>query len=393
MKTPVLVGNCTGFAVNRVFFPYTQASAGAGSSHAFSVWVTPSRRRGGSRRARGGPPWLCPRVQTSVPACSSFAGLLTLTGHEPQAQPGQLSLLPLLPVCCNSYCRQPACWWTWAWTRTASMPPLPASACPWARSGVLHAAAGQQARRQGRRRAMLVVACRACSPLACEPHSQYASANSSLSMAMATHFSEHGPRPHPPTHPPTHPTNTMQAERPGGRRRGAARGQEHPGVLPGALLPRPHHPAAGGEQAPGGEDGCASPACCAPRSCLPSAATPACSLLDTPPMHALARAPTPSTTHPPTPTHPYTHHPPRRPQALASTSMMPAAAPRPTLSWPRWWSSRARWAGRPEAGPQEGAVQGPASANRQPVVAPALLVLQMSQALAGAVVNPRRARA
>lgn len=26
-KTPVLVGNCTGFAVNRVFFPYTQASA------------------------------------------------------------------------------------------------------------------------------------------------------------------------------------------------------------------------------------------------------------------------------------------------------------------------------------------------------------------------------
>lgn len=25
-KTPVVVGNCTGFAVNRVFFPYTQAS-------------------------------------------------------------------------------------------------------------------------------------------------------------------------------------------------------------------------------------------------------------------------------------------------------------------------------------------------------------------------------
>ena len=24
-KTPVVVGNCTGFAVNRVFFPYTQA--------------------------------------------------------------------------------------------------------------------------------------------------------------------------------------------------------------------------------------------------------------------------------------------------------------------------------------------------------------------------------
>ena len=23
-KTPVVVGNCTGFAVNRVFFPYTQ---------------------------------------------------------------------------------------------------------------------------------------------------------------------------------------------------------------------------------------------------------------------------------------------------------------------------------------------------------------------------------
>ena len=25
-KTPVVVGNCTGFAVNRVFFPYTMAS-------------------------------------------------------------------------------------------------------------------------------------------------------------------------------------------------------------------------------------------------------------------------------------------------------------------------------------------------------------------------------
>lgn len=25
-KTPVVVGNCTGFAVNRMFFPYTQAS-------------------------------------------------------------------------------------------------------------------------------------------------------------------------------------------------------------------------------------------------------------------------------------------------------------------------------------------------------------------------------
>ena len=25
-KTPVVVGNCTGFAVNRVFFPYTQAT-------------------------------------------------------------------------------------------------------------------------------------------------------------------------------------------------------------------------------------------------------------------------------------------------------------------------------------------------------------------------------
>ena len=25
-KTPVIVGNCTGFAVNRVFFPYTQAA-------------------------------------------------------------------------------------------------------------------------------------------------------------------------------------------------------------------------------------------------------------------------------------------------------------------------------------------------------------------------------
>lgn len=25
-KTPVVVGNCTGFAVNRVFFPYAQAA-------------------------------------------------------------------------------------------------------------------------------------------------------------------------------------------------------------------------------------------------------------------------------------------------------------------------------------------------------------------------------
>lgn len=25
-KTPVVVGNCTGFAVNRMFFPYTQAA-------------------------------------------------------------------------------------------------------------------------------------------------------------------------------------------------------------------------------------------------------------------------------------------------------------------------------------------------------------------------------
>ena len=25
-KTPVVVGNCTGFAVNRTFFPYTQAA-------------------------------------------------------------------------------------------------------------------------------------------------------------------------------------------------------------------------------------------------------------------------------------------------------------------------------------------------------------------------------
>lgn len=25
-KTPVVVGNCTGFAVNRIFFPYTQAA-------------------------------------------------------------------------------------------------------------------------------------------------------------------------------------------------------------------------------------------------------------------------------------------------------------------------------------------------------------------------------
>ena len=28
-KTPVVVGNCTGFAVNRVFFPYTQARCSA----------------------------------------------------------------------------------------------------------------------------------------------------------------------------------------------------------------------------------------------------------------------------------------------------------------------------------------------------------------------------
>ena len=27
-KTPVVVGNCTGFAVNRVFFPYTQVGGG-----------------------------------------------------------------------------------------------------------------------------------------------------------------------------------------------------------------------------------------------------------------------------------------------------------------------------------------------------------------------------
>lgn len=27
-KTPVVVGNCTGFAVNRVFFPYTQVGVG-----------------------------------------------------------------------------------------------------------------------------------------------------------------------------------------------------------------------------------------------------------------------------------------------------------------------------------------------------------------------------
>lgn len=26
-KTPVVVGNCTGFAVNRIFFPYTQAAS------------------------------------------------------------------------------------------------------------------------------------------------------------------------------------------------------------------------------------------------------------------------------------------------------------------------------------------------------------------------------
>lgn len=25
-KTPIVVGNCTGFAVNRMFFPYTQAA-------------------------------------------------------------------------------------------------------------------------------------------------------------------------------------------------------------------------------------------------------------------------------------------------------------------------------------------------------------------------------
>lgn len=28
-KTPVVVGNCTGFAVNRVFFPYTQVQQGS----------------------------------------------------------------------------------------------------------------------------------------------------------------------------------------------------------------------------------------------------------------------------------------------------------------------------------------------------------------------------
>lgn len=26
-KTPIVVGNCTGFAVNRMFFPYSQAAA------------------------------------------------------------------------------------------------------------------------------------------------------------------------------------------------------------------------------------------------------------------------------------------------------------------------------------------------------------------------------
>ena len=33
-KTPVVVGNCTGFAVNRVFFPYTQVGGSAGC-----VWL------------------------------------------------------------------------------------------------------------------------------------------------------------------------------------------------------------------------------------------------------------------------------------------------------------------------------------------------------------------
>ena len=32
-KTPVVVGNCTGFAVNRVFFPYTQVRGAQPPAH------------------------------------------------------------------------------------------------------------------------------------------------------------------------------------------------------------------------------------------------------------------------------------------------------------------------------------------------------------------------
>lgn len=52
-KTPVVVGNCTGFAVNRVFFPYTQARRRAlplclqrRSCRAAPRHAKPCRRRG-----------------------------------------------------------------------------------------------------------------------------------------------------------------------------------------------------------------------------------------------------------------------------------------------------------------------------------------------------------
>lgn len=50
--------------------------------------------------------------------------------------------------------------------------------------------------------------------------------------------------PHPSWSAPAQafPPSCLQAERPGGRGCGAARGQEHHGVVPRPLLPRPHHP-------------------------------------------------------------------------------------------------------------------------------------------------------
>jgi hypothetical protein len=91
-KTPVVVGNCTGFAVNRVFFPYTMSACMLVRARARPGW--------GGVVGEGVFPRGAPRETAWAPACTWGP----CSSH--QSQP-----------------RHDPCRWTWASTRSRSTRP------------------------------------------------------------------------------------------------------------------------------------------------------------------------------------------------------------------------------------------------------------------------------
>lgn len=116
-KTPVVVGNCTGFAVNRVFFPYTMAAcmlvdAGEGEMGGVlcACWSTRVRWKQGvvHDMTRHTIPSHCPAWPIHLHPIPTLAPTASRAPHSPPS---------------------PQAWTHGRWTR-----PCGASACPWAPS-------------------------------------------------------------------------------------------------------------------------------------------------------------------------------------------------------------------------------------------------------------------